>query len=214
MLFVTSLVIGFSGAITPGPLLLACMTRSARDGFRGGVLTAVGHAVLELALVVGLTLGLARVLVRPGVAPTISLLGGLFLVWIGYGILRGVVGGAVSLPGRPKARSGPGTATGAILTGVAATLSGPYWAIWWATVGLSYISLAVPLGLLGVASFYLGHVTADFVWYSAVALAVAGGRRLMTARGYRMLLAVCGVALASLGLVFALRGAGVLLRLL
>ncbi len=224
-LFLTSLAIGFSGAVTPGPLFVACVARTARDGFRGGWYVTVGHAALELLAVVGLTVGLGAVLVRPGVAPSVSLVGGLVLVWMGYATVRGALRGYISLPpleegalagtgsaaaaaeGPPRRRDSLGQAGGALATGLAATVSGPYWVIWWATIGLSYITLATPLGPAGTAAFYLGHVSADFAWYAAVAAAVAGGRRLLTGRSYRALLVGCGLLLAVLGVLFAVKGA-------
>jgi threonine/homoserine/homoserine lactone efflux protein len=216
-LFLTSLAVGFSGAVTPGPLLVACLTQSARDGCRGGLLVTVGHAILELLAVVGLSLGLGDILTRPGVAPAISLVGGLFLVWMGYGTARVAWRGDMALPvaehtgqsdpvAARKDPAGRQGAVGAAVTGMAATVSGPFWALWWATVGLSYLTLARPLGAPGLAAFYLGHVSADFIWYSAVALAVAGGRRLLTARGYKILLVACGLLLVVLGGWFGLQG--------
>ncbi len=247
LLFVTSLAIGFSGAITPGPLFVACVARSARDGFWGGLSTVVGHAVLELLAVVGLSLGLGAVLVRPGVAPGISLLGGLVLIWMGYGTVRSALRGDMTLaapehtgtgaPGADEAaaretgeRAAVGKASprklagkarnlggragvaGAIVTGLAATITNPYWIVWWATVGLSYLTMAAPLGAIGAGAFYVGHILSDFCWYAAVALAVAGGRRLLTGRGYKYLLAACGLLLFGLGSVFAGKGLLTLFR--
>ena len=220
---------------------MACVTRSARDGFWGGLSCVFGHAALELLTVVGLTLGLGALLVRPGVAPAVSLLGGLVLVWMGYGTARSAVrgdmtittpehtgrkvrpggtaelGAAVAAAGRrsgpggavgrfPAAGGGPVGLAGATVTGVAATVSNPFFVIWWATVGLSYLTMAAPLGSVGAGAFYIGHVLSDFTWYAALAAAVAGGRRLLSGRGYRFLLAVCGLLLLGLGAVFAGKG--------
>ncbi len=211
LLFATSLAVGFSGAITPGTLFVACVTRSARDGFWGGLSTTVGHAILELVTVVGLGLGLGAVLGRPGVAPAISLVGGIVLIWMGYGTARLGLSGDMALP--DTEHTGPGDGArhraglgGATFTGMAATVTNPYWVVWWATVGLSYLTLAAPLGSLGVGAFYVGHILSDFIWYAAVAAAVAGGRRLLKGRGYSHLLVACGLLLLALGALFAGRG--------
>ncbi len=218
-LFVTSLAVGFSGAVTPGPLLVACITQSARGGFRAGWLVAVGHALIELVLVVALCLGLGAVLGRTDVAFSISLIGGLVLLWMGWTTTLPAWRGRVELPNpehngidganMKDTAAGPGVlrgSVGAVVAGVAATVSGPFWIIWWATVGLSYLSLASPLGTTGIAAFYLGHVSADFVWYSVVTAAVAGGRRILSPRAYRALLVGCGLCLGALGVFFAGRG--------
>lgn len=226
LLFVTSLAVGFSGAISPGPLFVACVARTARDGFWGGLSTVVGHAILELLAVVGLSLGLGAVLVRPGVAPAVNLLGGLVLVWMGYATIRSALRGDMSLAAAEHTGTGvqgarEATATsergarslggraglaGATVTGMAATISNPFFLIWWATVGLSYLTMAAPLGAVGAGAFYVGHILSDFSWYAAVALAIAGGRRLFTGRGYNYLLVACGLLLLGLGAVFAVKG--------
>ncbi|HCJ09745.1 MAG TPA: lysine transporter LysE [Clostridiales bacterium] len=231
-LLLTSWIVGFSGAVTPGPLLVACITQSVRGGFRSGLLTTTGHAVMELLVVVSLSLGLGAVLAQPAVASAVGLAGGTVLVGMGLATARGALKGEASLPvpdevppaapsagGREAARSSPGSAarrgtgvSGPIVTGVVATVTGPYWVLWWATVGLSYLTLAAPHGTAGAAAFYIGHIGADYVWYGVVAAAVAGGRRLLSERGYRWLLAACGVCLVALGVYFGGVSASALMR--
>ncbi len=229
-LFLTSLAVGFSGAVSPGPLLLACLTRSARDGFRGGLFVTVGHAATELLAVVLLLAGLGEALALPGVGPAVRVVGGLVLIFMGYGTARAAVRGDMTLPGaehtgtvgseRAAASGGPAGPVrgaglaGAAVAGVAATVSGPYWIIWWATAGLSYLTLARPLGAAGVGAFYFGHISADFVWYAAIAAAVAGGRRLLSDKAYRVMLVLCGLLLLALGGFFAFLGASALAGIL
>ncbi|MDI6907878.1 MAG: lysine transporter LysE, partial [Thermoanaerobacterales bacterium] len=55
-------------------------------------------------------------------------------------------------------------------------------------------------------SFYTGHISADFLWYSAVAAVVAGGRRFLTPLLYRGILALCGGFLVFLGGYFIYSG--------
>jgi hypothetical protein len=57
-----------------------------------------------------------------------------------------------------------------------------------------------------VASFFIGHILADFAWYALVAFIVATGRKFMKAAVYRGLLIVCGLALLSLGGYFVTSG--------
>jgi len=240
-LLATSWAVGFSGAVAPGPLLVACVTHSARSGFRGGLLTTVGHALMELGVVVALVLGLGGLLTRPGVSLAVSLVGGAVLVWMGLTTARNAFRADMNLPygehtgfrnvragcaaaveaapvlaaggPDPDRAGGRAPAAPAVLAGVFATVSGPYWILWWATVGLSYLSLADPLGAAGVGAFYLGHIGADFAWYAVVAAAVAGGRRLLTVTGYRWLLGACGLCLLGLGGFFAGRSLTALLGL-
>src|SRR3990170_2192404 len=66
-----------------------------------------------------------------------------------------------------------------IASGVAASLSNPFWFVWWATVGAAYIAEALDEGAIGVATFYSAHILTDLGWLSLIALALASGRRIM-----------------------------------
>jgi threonine/homoserine/homoserine lactone efflux protein len=91
---------------------------------------------------------------------------------------------------------------GPVLLGIVVSLSNPYWSLWWAGIGMTYITKAWLLGIAGLGAFFTGHILADLIWYSAVAGAVTGGRRLMSHRVYRGIIGGCGVFLLWLGLDF------------
>ncbi|PKM80611.1 MAG: lysine transporter LysE [Firmicutes bacterium HGW-Firmicutes-14] len=207
-IFLTSWIVGFSGAMMPGPLLTVTINESARRGVRAGWLLMAGHSILEFFLIVALILGLNKYLDNENFIITASLLGGLFLLWMGFGMLRDAWKGDLSLDlsdGNRKALFGP------VLAGIFVSLSNPYWTIWWATIGLNYITNAWVYGITGLVFFFTGHILADFTWYGAIALAVVKGRRLINDRMYRSLIAVCGVFLAGLAVKFMSDGLRMLL---
>lgn len=187
----------------PGPLLTVTISESVRRGAKSGPLLMVGHSLLELSLVIALVLGLKRFLVNQMFETVVSILGGLFLLWMGYSMLKDVRQGSVSLNLSVKKQS---RVIGPVIAGILVSLSNPYWAIWWATIGLSYITKAWTYGLTGLAVFYTGHILADFTWYGAVSLAVAKGRRIMSERLYRGIIAVCGIFLMGLAVLFIKNG--------
>jgi len=206
--FFTAWVVGFSGAMMPGPLLTVTISESARRGAKAGPLLMVGHAILELSLVIALVLGLKRFLVNQVFITTVSFLGGLFLLWMGCSMLKDVWQGKVSLDFSAKGRQ---SMIGPVAAGILVSLSNPYWTIWWATFGLSFITKAWVYGPAGLALFYTGHILADFTWYGAVSLAVAKGRKVMSDRLYRGIIAVCGAFLIGLAATFLWNGIGPLL---
>lgn len=61
-------------------------------------------------------------------------------------------------------------------------------------------------GTTGLMAFMSGHLLADFLWYSAVSGAVAGGRRFLKDSFYRGIIVVCGVFLVLLGIYFVYSG--------
>lgn len=218
MLFVTAFVVGLTGAMAPGPLLTLTVAESARRGFWAAPLLMTGHAILEAALIVALVMGLAAYLVMDQVTGVIALAGGAFLVWMGFTITRDALGRRVNLQvaapaALPPAGAGSGPAVRAPLgaprlvgLGIVTSVANPYWTLWWATIGLGYITLSLERGLLGPTAFFAGHILSDFFWYSLIAAAVVGGRRFFTPAVYRGVLAVCGVFLVGLGGYFVHTG--------
>jgi len=203
-IFASSLMVCFSGALTPGPLLTVTISQSAQRGFWQGPLLILGHAIAELALVLALTTGLSRLLKRKAVAGLIGLLGGAFLLWMGLDIARSAWWGTVSLNLTSAERSG--TQVGPVVAGALVSISNPYWVLWWATVGMSYVALALRQGPLGLGSFYVGHILADLSWYSLVAFVITAGRSLLSQPVYRGILLICGFFLIGLSIYFIYSG--------
>jgi threonine/homoserine/homoserine lactone efflux protein len=203
-IFTTSLIVGFSGALMPGPLLTVVISGSARRGFWEGPALVLGHAVAEVLIVAALAAGLSRLLKRNLVAGLIGLLGGIFLLWMGFDIARSAWWGTVSLEQATGAEAG--LQLGPIIMGIVVSVSNPYWVLWWATVGASYVALSLARGPLGLGSFYFGHVLSDLSWYSLVALLIAKGKALLSQSVYRLILLVCGFFLIVLSTYFIYSG--------
>jgi threonine/homoserine/homoserine lactone efflux protein len=92
------------------------------------------------------------------------------------------------------------------LAGAGASLANPYFAVWWATVGAGQIATVGPRSPAAWVTFYLGHVSSDFLWYAIVAFAIGSGRRVLGATGHQALIIVCAVALLGLGCYFLYAG--------
>lgn len=199
-LFVTSFIVALSGAVMPGPLLTVTISESPRRGMATGPLLIAGHAVLELALVMALIMGLAPLLQLEPVFIVIALAGSAVLLWMGIGMLR-------SLPSMSLITGEAHLASkNLIVSGIVMSLVNPYWSIWWATIGLGYILHSMNAGTLGIVAFFSGHILGDLFWYAAVSTAVWKGRRLLSDRGYRILIGTCGVFLIAFSCLFAWSG--------
>ena len=175
-IFVSSFVIALSGAMMPGPLLTVTITESSRRGFIAGPLLVAGHAVLELALLAALLLGLAPFFQMPAVFVITAVAGSLILFWMAFNIFRSLPSLHLSWDGEQKRINHP------MINGILMSVANPYWIIWWATIGLGYILYSWQFGLWGIAFFFAGHILADLGWYSLVSAAVAGGRNFLTDR--------------------------------
>lgn len=188
-IFCTSFIIALSGALMPGPLLTVTISESSRRGAIAGPLMIFGHGILELALIVALLSGLAPILVRDDIFILISLAGGTVLLWLGITMLRSLP--QLSLDGQ----SSSAKSRNLVLAGIVLSAANPYWLIWWASIGLGYITYSLKFGLLGVASFFIGHILADLLWYAFISFGIAKGRHLFSNGLYRKLICGCAVFL-------------------
>lgn len=209
-LFWSAFLIGFSGAMMPGPVLTATIGEVLKRGFRAGPLIVLGHALLEIAVLVAVIFGLGTWITREPVKATLGVAGGILLVLMGtqmaWTAKRAV---QEALAAREHARP---DARGPVVTGIITSLSNPYWTIWWATTGLYYASQAMQRGMVGLGSFYAGHILSDLTWYSLVACAVATGRTICPPHLYKLLIILCGLGLIGLGVYFGWAGAAFFLR--
>ncbi len=208
-MFGTSFLVGLLGAASPGPLLAFNIREAVRHGFLAGPFVATGHALLELVVVIILALGLTQVLGSSMAVAVIGILGGAFLLWMAWGMLRHPDQGA---PGASEHghRTAGHQVREPVMGGVLVSLSNPYWTVWWVTVGAALMTRSLKLGTPGVVAFYVGHIMADFAWYTLVAAALASGRRLITPKVYAGIMMACGAFLAVIGGYFIVTGARLL----
>jgi threonine/homoserine/homoserine lactone efflux protein len=202
-LFFTSFLMGLSGAMVPGPLLTVNINDSFRRGFWVGPLLIFGHALLEITLVIGLIKGLDRLLLEPVFKGCITLFGGMVLLWMGWGMLKDAWLKRVTLELAAQNDSG---GMPPILAGVIVSVANPYWVLWWATIGLTYVTLAMQIGTIALTVFMTGHLLADLSWYSAVSFGVVSGKKFINEQVYRVIILVCGLFLCGLALYFIWSG--------
>ncbi|MFA9389246.1 MAG: LysE family transporter [Prolixibacteraceae bacterium] len=191
ILFFTSMVVAFSGAMMPGPLLTVTISESGSRGAMAGPVLIFGHAILEMLLVLGLLFGLGPFLKNEIFFLVIALLGGAIMFWMAYGMFKSLPTLSVQTSGNSSKKNN------LFLAGALMSLANPYWIIWWATIGIAYIVQAQKFGVWGIVLFYLGHITGDLIWYSAISVAISKGKKIFTDRIYRILIAVCGSFLVA-----------------
>ena len=199
-IFISSFVIALSGAMMPGALLTVTISESSRRGIIAGPLLIVGHGILEVVLVIALILGLGPLFEQQAFFVVVSLIGGGILLWMAFGMFR-------ALPSLTIAWDSQETKGGnLILTGALMSAVNPYWIIWWATIGIVYITQSRAYGLWGLLAFFIGHILADFVWYAMVSVTVGKGRAFFSDRVYRGVIGVCAAVLLVFACLFIYRG--------
>lgn len=208
-LIATAFVVGLSGAMAPGSLLVVVVTETVRKGFWAGPVAVLGHAVMEVVMVVLLALGLGQILSYHTALGITGLLGGLMLFWFGWGTFKTARSASLNLDGAANPASSGGTRTSrkglfsTAVAGMAASISNPYWILWWATIGAAYVASGMAShGPAGPATFLTGHLAADMAWYAFVSFALSTGARFLSDRVYRGVLYVCGAFLFLFGAYF------------
>jgi threonine/homoserine/homoserine lactone efflux protein len=195
---VTVVLVTVSGALAPGPLFFANVSKGVELGARGGFIFAVAHTLVEFSLVMLLSFGLVAIkgdLVRM----VIGVAGGVVLV--AFGLLQ-VYGAVKPKSGKveEKAKASPRRL---LLLGLALTGLNPYFVVWWLTAGAQLIVIALEFAsLAGVLFMYVCHVWMDYVWLAATAHLAKSGMKVVGLRWYRMLMAVFGAVLVYFGLSF------------
>ena len=180
----------------PGPLLAVGIAETPKNGWITGPIISVGHAVAEIAVVIVIALGVAVVTENPIITRVIAVVGGAALLLMALmmaidAIRNRIVYDGVELQQSSRVRLG--------LKGITASLSNPYWFIWWATIGLALIVKSKASGFVGPVVFYFGHILSDFVWYTIVSILIWNGRKLIMGTGLKILLLTCAAFLLYLG---------------
>ncbi len=199
-LFVTSFIVGFSGAIMPGPLLVVDIAETPSKGFRTGPIITAGHAIAEIAVVVLLSLGLAALVnENKTIGHAIGIVGGGMLIFMGLGMVYNLIKAKINTAMTDSRAKKSGRL---VVEGIIASISNPYWFVWWATTGSAFLIKSLKHGAAGPTTFYFGHILSDLVWYSLISFLVWKGRKLMAGTGYKLLIAVCALFLLYLGGLF------------
>ncbi len=197
-IFAGAFVVGLSGAMAPGPVLTVTISETLKRGFRAGPLIVLGHAILEILLLLLIAAGLGPFFQHPVVTTVFLSAGGVVMLWMGGQM---VVTNKRTTEDALNAK-GAESPYGPVLAGIVLSISNPFWIIWWVTVGMSFVTQSLQFGIAGLLSFYFGHILADLAWYSFVSFSVSAGRRLCPPVLYRIVFIVCGIALLCLGGLF------------
>ncbi len=199
-IFIGAFFIGFSGAMMPGPLLGITIDGSIKKGWIAGPLIVLGHGVLELILIIIMTYGLKDFFSNLTVSGLIGLIGGAFLAWMGYGMIKVGINKSVSLENQDAGNTiGIKNLT---LTGALVSATNPYFILWWASTGMESIRQSFTLGLVGVLFFFMGHILSDFIWYSAVSTAFSKGKKLISDNVYRWIILSLGIFIIAFSIYF------------
>ena len=202
LIFLTEAVlVSLSGVLSPGPIT-AVTVGKGNESPHVGALVAIGHGIVEIPLMVLISLGLGSVLDRSSVRAAIAFVGGLFLFYMSIDMFRNI----------NRAEVDPSVdVRSPIITGIALSLSNPYFFLWWASVGATLILRSTRFGLVGFLAFALAHWLCDFIWQYSLSILSFRGRKFFGRTFQKVVFAVCGVFLLFFGAKLVLDALSVVL---
>jgi len=185
--------IGLTGAMAPGPTLVATVNSSLKSGWTAGPKIAAGHALVEIVVFLLIVGGLA--LTARQYSHYIAWIGGLALIAFGILTVNGSKSATITSP--------EGQVVGnPYLAGVLTSAANPYFWIWWLSIGSALVISGLQGGLILAGLFMIGHWGADFGWYTLVSMSLHRGRAILSEANYRRILAICGIFLVLFGLYY------------
>lgn len=154
--------ISFSGVMMPGPMFAVTLAKSYRSPW-AGVWISLGHAVIEVPLILLIYFGFARFFENSVVQLVLSILGGGMVIWLGIGMFRAR---------RQVVREGKDLPYSAFTAGMLTTGLNPFFLLWWATIGSMLIMKIADFGTGGLIAFTIVHWLCDLIWLSFVSVLV------------------------------------------
>ncbi len=190
--FLTSgVVLGLSAGFAPGPLLALVISETLQHGVRSGIKVAIAPFLTDLPIIILIMFALPRFSNLQPLLGVISVLGGLFLFYLGYESIR-IKGVVLDLHGcEPKS----------FRKGIMVNALSPYPYLFWFSVGMPILyraseqSTVAALGFVG--SFYLLLVGSKVV----LALLVGKSTTFLSGRGYIYTMRFLGGLLIVFGLI-------------
>jgi threonine/homoserine/homoserine lactone efflux protein len=196
-LFFLGFFIGLTGALAPGPTLIATIQNSLHFGWTSGPRVTFGHVIAEFFVVVLIATGLS--VIPQNTNSLISIIGGIALCIFGYMTIAGARDAEFDVSDE-KIQSRPEVA------GFITSVTNPYFWIWWFSVGSALLISSLSLGIAGLIAFISGHWMADLSWFTFVSYGVHRSRKVLNTHIYRRILIICGLLLVVFGLWFVIGG--------
>jgi threonine/homoserine/homoserine lactone efflux protein len=157
----------------------------------------MGHSSIELPLLAAIIFGLGFVFEHHIVKIVIGLVGGAFLLWMGFGMFKEIKNYHESQP--------PFNSKGPIMTGIILSASNPYFLLWWATVGLNLAKDAVGLGYIAIILFAIVHSLCDMGWLEILSFSSYKGTKFLNEKNQKTVLAFCAAAIIFFGIYFIVK---------
>jgi len=197
-LILTVLVVSISGVMMPGPMFAVTVAKSYRSPWAGPKI-AIGHAIVEVPLILLIYFGFAHFFGNNIVQIVLSLAGGGMIVWMGIGMFR---------TRKDVVENGRDLKYGPITAGIIMSATNPFFLLWWATAGMLLVMKFKDYGVAGLSVFVFTHWICDLIWLSIVSMVIYKTRSLWGKKFQEWVFILCSLLLVGFGIWFISTGIG------
>ena len=189
-------VISFSGVMMPGPMFAVTLTKSYKSPWAGTQIS-LGHAVIEVPLILLIYFGFAQFFQNNIVQLILSVVGSGMIIWMGISMFRARV---------EVVQKGKDLRYSAFTAGIITSGFNPFFLLWWATIGSMLIMRILTFGAIGLAVFIVVHWLCDLIWLSFVSVTVYKTHALWGQKWQERLFIACSLLLIGFGIWFLISG--------
>lgn len=190
-LMISGMILGLSAGLSPGPMLTLVISQTLRHGFQEGVKVALAPLLTDTPIVIACLLFLSIFSdIKPALG-VISLLGGVYLFYLG---LKSIRYKTVSLEEDVDPKS--------LKKGLIVNFLNPSPYMFWVSIGGPLVLKASSTSLVSAAAFVLPFYV--LLVGSKIVVAVVSGksRNLLRSRHYKIVIRILGLVLIGFGVLF------------
>ncbi|HEY51029.1 MAG TPA: LysE family transporter [Dehalococcoidia bacterium] len=189
-------VISSSGVMMPGPMLAVTLAKSYKSPWTGAWLS-LGHAVIEVPLILLIYFGFAHFFQVNVVRLALSVAGSGMIIWMGVSMFR--ARGEVAQKGKDLPYN-------AFTAGILTSVFNPFFVVWWATLGSMLIMRILDFGTVGIILFTIVHWLCDLVWLTLISNVIYRTHAFWNRRVQEWLFITGSLLLIGFGIWFLVSG--------
>ncbi len=194
---ISAFIFGLTAGFNPGPLGIVVIQQTLEHGLKHGLKASLAPIITDGPIIAATFLVLTQLSNKTAFIGVLSLIGGLYLLWLSINIFR------IKEIYISKTLSKPTS----LKTAIKANLLSPNPYLFWLTVGGTYLALGTQSQSAAFIIVSIGTLVASKM---ATAWVAACFRELLDSNAYVLVMRFLGLLLAGFGVLFMIRSQNVL----
>ncbi len=200
-------ILSLTGALAPGPLSAAVVQQTNKRGKLHGILPMVGHAIVEIGIIVVIILSVQLVIENQLIINLMKGGGGLVIILFGFMALREYRYSDNLQSKESEETMSAATAAEATIQGALVSILSPYFLLWWIAAGFTAVSslmetLEVGTVFLAGVLIYLVHISTDLLFGVVLAVGTDKAGKKAKVGGINWISVVIGIFQIAIGALF------------